>query len=90
MSIFKYSYLYSSRCNQDSIKVSKGTTDYGLFFMKPRVLDLYGFTDSNWVSGPDDRRNTSSYYMIFGGNVISWSSSKERVITRSSTKAKYI
>lgn len=66
-----------------------GTLDHGLMFYKPRDLTLQAFADADWASDPDDRKSTSGTCVYFGGNLISWSSKKQHIISRSSTEAEY-
>ncbi|KAL6322818.1 hypothetical protein AAG906_020818 [Vitis piasezkii] len=67
----------------------KGSLFYGLFFQPSSSRDLIAYTDANWVSCPDDRRSIKGYCIFFGGNLVSWSTSKQNVVSRSSTKSEY-
>lgn len=49
----------------------KGIYDHGLYLSKSSALYLQEFADVDWVSGPDDRKSTSAYCILLGGNPIS-------------------
>ena len=47
------------------------------------------YTDVDWNGAIDDRRFTSAYFTFVGGNLATWKSKKQNVITRSSSKAEF-
>ena len=46
------------------IKYVGGTCDYGLFYSKESNLSLAGFSDSDWASNADDRKNTTGVVFL--------------------------
>ncbi|XP_052487964.1 secreted RxLR effector protein 161-like [Gossypium raimondii] len=67
----------------------QGTLEFGLQFTRHSKLLLEGYSDASWGSDIDDRRSTSGFCIFFGGNPVSWSSKKQRVVSRSTTEAEY-
>ncbi|KAE8670806.1 hypothetical protein F3Y22_tig00112079pilonHSYRG00011 [Hibiscus syriacus] len=64
------------------LKYLKGTLDWKLEFAGfPAVLE--GYCDANWVSDNDEVSSTSGYVFTLGGAAISWKSSKQTCIARS-------
>ena len=47
------------------------------------------YTNADWIGAVDDRRSTSGYFTFVRGNLATWKSKKQNVITRSSSKAEF-
>lgn len=75
-------------CKRD-LRYLKGTQDYGLKFVQDVDLTLIRFTNVDWACDLDDRKSISAYYIYLGNNMISWSSKKQLIITRSTIESEY-
>nr|ABF93649.1 retrotransposon protein, putative, Ty1-copia subclass [Oryza sativa Japonica Group] len=64
----------------------KGTMSYGIHYTGyPKVLE--GYSDSNWISDPDEIKATSGYVFTLGSGAVSWKSCKQTILTRSTMEA---
>ncbi|KAM2863705.1 hypothetical protein FF1_022443 [Malus domestica] len=52
-------------------------------------MRIEGFTDADWAGDVTDRRSTSGYFTFVGGNLVTWRSKKQNVVSRSSAEAEY-
>jgi hypothetical protein len=50
---------------------------------------LVGFTDSDWVSDPNDRKSTIVYVFSLGSGLVTWACKKQQAIALSSAEAEY-
>ena len=67
----------------------KYTQNYGLHFTRyPHILE--GYCDANWISDLKDSKSTSGYIFTLGGAVVSWKSSKQIYIARSTMESEFI
>lgn len=72
------------------------TRDLGLHYTKyPAVLKGYcdvlkGYCDANWISDMRDSKSTSGYVFTLGGAAVSWKSSKQTCIARSTMESEFI
>ena len=60
-----------------------------MFYENRGHIQVVGYTDAYWAGSLTDRRSTSGYCVFIGGNLISWKSKKQDVVTRSSVEAEY-
>ncbi|KAE8655314.1 Coatomer subunit epsilon-1 [Hibiscus syriacus] len=72
------------------LRYLKGTMDYGLWLNKGQgQLQIKACTDADWGSDPDDRRSIFGYCVYLGSHLLSWSSRKQRSVSRSTVEAEY-
>lgn len=71
------------------VRYLKGTYNYGLLFKKTGNLEIQAYTDADWAGNPTDRRSTSGYFALVGGNLVSWKSKKQKVVSLSSAEAEF-
>ncbi|XP_073119711.1 secreted RxLR effector protein 161-like [Henckelia pumila] len=65
------------------------TRDHGLHYTRyPAVIE--GYSDANWISDMKDSKSTSGFVFTLGGAAISWKSSKQTVIARSTMESEFI
>ena len=65
------------------------TRNIGLNYTRyPAVLE--GYCDANWISDTRDSKSTSGYVFTLGGAAVSWKSSKQTYIARSTMESEFI
>ena len=50
---------------------------------------MVGFTDSDWVGNPVDRKSTVGYVFSLGSGPVAWDCKKEQVLSLSSAEAEH-
>ncbi|CAA6672847.1 unnamed protein product [Spirodela intermedia] len=71
------------------LRYLKGTITEGLQFNQQSDLIISLSCDVDWAGSFNDRRSTSGFLLYLGSNLISWSTKKQSIVARSSTKSKY-
>ena len=71
------------------LRYLKGTFDYGLPYCGyPAILE--GYCDVNWIFNSDEVKPTSGYVFTLVKGVVSWKSSKQTCIARSTMESELI
>ena len=71
------------------LRYLKGTINYGLHYKGyPSVLE--GYSDANWISDSVDVKSTTGFVFLLGGGAVSWKSTKQTVMARSTMESEMI
>ena len=71
------------------LKYLKGTPGLGISYRKSGKIDLVLYTDSDFAGSRMDCRSTTGYCTFLGGNLVTWRSKKQSLISKSSTEAEF-
>ncbi|CAL8131707.1 unnamed protein product [Prunus armeniaca] len=71
------------------LRYLKSAHGEGLMFSKNGDLEVVGYTDVDWADSITDKRSTFGYFTFVGGNLVTWRSKKQNVVSRSSAEAEY-
>ena len=71
------------------LRYLKYTKNYGLHYSKYLAV-LEGYCEANWIFDTKDSKSTSGYLFTLGGGAVSWKSSKQTCIARSSMESEFI
>jgi len=71
------------------LRYLKNSPGKGLWFKRNCHFGVEGYCDADWANCLDDRRSTSGYCIFVGGNLVSWRSKKQPVVSRSTAEAEF-
>ncbi|KAA0051519.1 putative mitochondrial protein [Cucumis melo var. makuwa] len=71
------------------LKYLSGTKSFGLMFQQGDDLAISAYSDADWASNINDRKSIAAYCIFIGNTLVFWSSKKQTVVARSSTKSEY-
>nr|GEX53358.1 putative RNA-directed DNA polymerase [Tanacetum cinerariifolium] len=71
------------------VKYLKGTTSHGVLFKANGHFNIQIFTDADSAGDKGNRRSTSGYFSLVGGNLVTWKSKKQKVVSLSSAEAEF-
>ncbi|XP_051127356.1 secreted RxLR effector protein 161-like [Andrographis paniculata] len=88
---------YQSNSSVDHWKAAKkvirylqGTKDFMLMYRQTDVLEMIGYSDSDYVGCIDTQKSTSGYVFMLAGGAISWRSTKQSITATSTMEAEFV
>lgn len=79
-------YMLTLKC---ILRYVHGRIHLGLYLSPSPTTQLISYTNADWGGCLDTRRSISIYCVFLGDNLISWSSKRQSILSRSSVEAKY-
>ncbi|KAM2234356.1 hypothetical protein EV2_013133 [Malus domestica] len=70
------------------LRYVKSTYNHGLVYT-PGTAHLTAYSDADYAGNPDTRHSTGGFCIYLGSNLVSWSSKKQKTVSRSSSEAEY-
>ena len=65
------------------LRYLKSAPGKGILFTKNEdYQSVDAYIDADWAGAVDDRRSTSGYFTFVGGNLVTWRSKKQNVVSR--------
>lgn len=71
------------------LRYLKFTLNYSLHYV-PCPATLEGCTDANWISDSEESKSTNGYVFTLAGAAVSWNSSKQTCIVRSTFEFEFV
>ncbi|XP_019087510.1 PREDICTED: uncharacterized protein LOC109127357 [Camelina sativa] len=71
------------------LKYLKGAHGQGIWMGCNRNTELVGYCDADYAGDREDRRSTMGYCTFEGGNLVTWKSKKQKVVSLSSAESEY-
>eukprot|EP00253_Pinus_taeda_P012097 PITA_12097 len=72
------------------LRYLRGTSHYGLWYIKREGVKLQGFIAADWARSQSDRKSTSRGIFNVGSVALSWHNRKQRSVALSSAEAEYM
>lgn len=72
------------------LRYIKGTMGNGLKYHNGGSGELLGYSDSSYGTDIEDRRGTTGIAFYYSGNLVTWSSQKQRTVALSSCEAEFM
>ncbi|XP_073049461.1 secreted RxLR effector protein 161-like [Primulina eburnea] len=81
------------QCHMDAVyrilRYLKKSPGKGILFQKHDDRNIVMFSDADWAGSRIDRRSTTGYCSFVWGNLVTWRSKKQPVVSRSSAEAEF-
>src|ERR1044072_5624466 len=78
------------RAAKKVMRYLQGTKNFMLMYKRTDVLEVIGYSDSDYAGCIDTRKSTSSYVFMLAGGAVSWRSAKQTLTATSTMEAEFV
>lgn len=71
------------------LRYIKGSPGQGVWMGKNNSTEVVGYCDADYAGDTMDRKSTTGYCTFIGGNLVTWKSKKQKVVSCSSAESEY-
>lgn len=71
------------------LRYLKGSPGQGIWMGKNENAEIVGYCDADYAGDTNDRKSTTGYCTFIGGNLVTWKSKKQKVVSCSSAESEY-
>ncbi|KAL1213817.1 Retrovirus-related Pol polyprotein from transposon RE2 [Cardamine amara subsp. amara] len=71
------------------LRYLKGSPGQGIWMGKNNNAEIVGYCDADYAGDTNDRKSTTGYCTFIGGNLVTWKSKKQKVVSCSSAESEY-
>ncbi|KAL9309176.1 putative RNA-directed DNA polymerase [Arabidopsis thaliana] len=71
------------------LRYLKGSSGQGIWMGKNSSTEIVGYCDADYAGDRGDRRSTTGYCTFIGGNLATWKTKKQKVVSCSSAESEY-
>ena len=71
------------------LRYLSGAPGQGIWMGCNKSSSIVGYCDADWAGDKEDRRSTTGYCTFVGGNLVTWKTKKQKVVSCSSAESEY-
>ncbi|XP_071728419.1 uncharacterized protein [Rutidosis leptorrhynchoides] len=86
---FKNGEVHHMEAVMRIIRYLKKIADHGVMFKRHGYLKTQIYTNASWAGEKGDRKFTSGFFTLVGGNLVAWKSKKQKVVSLSSAESEF-
>lgn len=72
------------------LRYIKRTLNFGILYTQDSLVGIRAYSDADFAGDTSTRKSTSGSVLLYGNNVVSWSSERQQSVSLSTTESEYI
>ena len=81
--------IYHWKMVERILRYLKGSPGQGIWMGRNGNAEIVGYCDADYAGDTRDRKSTTGYCTFIGGNLVTWKSKKQKVVSCSSAESEY-